>query len=61
MPRDIIMKLIAGKVEDSHSTSLHVLAVMSGLEGLWLRDPEQFDLVDEWDRAAARIFGPAQH
>ena len=48
--------MIAGKIEDSHSISLHVVAVMSGLESLWLRDPAGFDLIGEWDKAAARIF-----
>ena len=54
--QDTVQGMIAGKIEDSHSISLHVVAVMSGLESLWLRDPAGFDLIGEWDKAAARIF-----
>ena len=58
--QEIVMALIDGKVKNSRSTSLHIIAVMNGLESLWLRDPKGFNLVEEWSRAAERIFGLAE-
>jgi AcrR family transcriptional regulator len=37
------------------STARQVMAVMTGLEQQWLREDLQFNLVEEWDKAADRL------
>jgi hypothetical protein len=37
------------------SMARQLLALMSGLEEQWLRDPDSMDLVQEWDRAMETI------
>lgn len=37
--------------------ALHIVAMMDGLQIQWLRAPETFDLVREWEVAAELLFG----
>jgi len=39
------------------SLALHIVAMMDGLQIQWLRAPETFDLVREWEVAAELLFG----
>jgi AcrR family transcriptional regulator len=41
--------------DGARSIARQLVATMTGLEEQWLRCPEEIDLVEEWDRAAARI------
>ncbi|SFD40325.1 TetR/AcrR family transcriptional regulator [Streptomyces aidingensis] len=51
-------RAVTGKVPEPLSTARQLLALMGGLEEQWLRDPDAFDLVAEWDRAAGRVLPP---
>ncbi|MFD4510219.1 TetR/AcrR family transcriptional regulator [Streptomyces sp. NPDC058457] len=44
---------------DPESLARQILATMDGLELQWLRDPDNADLVREWEAASALIFGQA--
>ncbi|MGY2081835.1 TetR/AcrR family transcriptional regulator [Modestobacter sp. SYSU DS0657] len=48
-------RLVTGHVGHPGSTARQLLAVMGGLEEQWLRTPDEVDLVQEWDRAVARL------
>jgi AcrR family transcriptional regulator len=52
---DAFTRTVAPHVADPRSTALHLLSMMRGLEQEWLRTDLGFDLVVEWDRAAARL------
>jgi AcrR family transcriptional regulator len=51
-------RMLDGTVEDPASTARQLLALMGGLEEQWLRTPDAFDLVAEWDRAIAALLEP---
>jgi AcrR family transcriptional regulator len=53
-------RMLTGKVADPRSTARQLLALMGGLEEQWLRTPDAFDPVSEWDRAVAKLVGPAR-
>ncbi|MFI6565542.1 TetR/AcrR family transcriptional regulator [Streptomyces sp. NPDC050534] len=40
-----------------HSLARHIVAMMDGLQIQWLRAPQTFDLVREWEIAAEVLFG----
>jgi len=46
----------AGLAPDPLSLARQVVAMMDGLQILWLRSPETTDLVAEWQAAAAKLF-----
>lgn len=48
-------RMVATKVPDPTSTARQLLALMGGLEEQWLRAPDAFDLVAEWDRAVVKV------
>jgi AcrR family transcriptional regulator len=48
--------LAAGHAPDPESLARQIVAMMDGLQILWLRDPETTDLVTEWQAAAAKLF-----
>lgn len=50
-----VTRLFAGKVPNPHATAVQTLALMLGLEMLWLASPELIDLVGEWDAAFAKL------
>lgn len=45
-----------GKVANPQSTARQVLSAMTGLENIWLEQGMAFDLVEEWDRMAEKLF-----
>lgn len=47
--------LVAPFVAEPESTALHIIATFDGLQQEWLRAAQQFDLVEEIDRAIKRI------
>jgi hypothetical protein len=49
--------LTGGHVPDPAAASIHVLAVMDGLQLQWLRDLEGFDLLGHWQLMADAILG----
>lgn len=53
--RDIFTETLAPHAASPRSVALHLLASMKGLEQEWLRTPDAFDLLAEWDKVAARI------
>lgn len=57
MATNALSYAFSGKVSDPVSLARHVLASMTGLENLWLEQNMEFDLVEEWDRLAEKIFG----
>ncbi|MGY1845374.1 TetR/AcrR family transcriptional regulator [Modestobacter sp. SYSU DS0875] len=50
-----LTRLVTGHVGHPGSTARQLLAVMGGLEEQWLRTPAEVDLVQEWERAVARL------
>lgn len=48
--------MVTDRVPDPESLGRQVMAVMDGLQILWLRDPDGTDLVAEWLAAAGRLF-----
>ncbi|MBW8755311.1 MAG: TetR/AcrR family transcriptional regulator [Sphingomonadales bacterium] len=56
---EMFERLVAPHVAEPQSTARQLLALMGGLEELWLRDLERFDLVAEWDLAIAALMRPA--
>jgi len=48
--------LAGDRVPDPQSLASEVVAMMDGLQILWLRAPETTDLVAEWQAAAAKLF-----
>ncbi len=42
-------------VGEPRATARQLLALMAGLKEQWLRFPDEFDLVTEWDRAAIKL------
>lgn len=42
--------------DDAHRLARRIVAVMDGLQLVWLRDPAAVDLVAEWEAAAAVLF-----
>jgi AcrR family transcriptional regulator len=53
-----IERVLTGHVPDPAVTAVQVLAAMDGLQLQWLRDPDRFDLLDQWRRLADKILGP---
>lgn len=53
---DLFEQMIAPHAPAPRSKARLAVALMSGLELQWLRDDMGFDLVAEWDRAAAALF-----
>jgi hypothetical protein len=47
--------MVAPHVADPHSTARHIYALMDGLVLRWLRADQAFNIVREWDRAAAML------
>jgi AcrR family transcriptional regulator len=52
---DVLTRAFAGKLANPASIARQLLATMSGLEDLWLESHMAFDLVEETDRAIAKI------
>lgn len=50
-----LLAQIGDQVAHPQSSALQLLAVMAGLEDLWLRNPDEIDFVAEWDRAVSAI------
>lgn len=48
--------LAEGHAPDPRALAGQVVALMDGLQILWLREPETIDLVTAWDTAADRLF-----
>jgi AcrR family transcriptional regulator len=48
-------EIIELHVADPQRTARQIYALMDGLEQLWLRSRQAFDLVAEWDRAVAML------
>ena len=53
--RATIADMIANHVPDPAATARQLTATMHGLEVQWLREDCGFDLVEEWDAAAAKL------
>lgn len=53
---DAFTQLLTPHVAQPRSVARQVAAIMMGLEQQWLRADQGFDLVAEWDRAAANLF-----
>lgn len=53
--RAIIGDIVAAHVPDAVATARQLTATMHGLETQWLREECGFDLVGEWDKAAAKL------
>ena len=49
------IEMLAPHVENPISAARQFMALMGGLERQWLRSGQSFDLVAEWDSAAARL------
>jgi AcrR family transcriptional regulator len=47
-----------GGTDEPRSVARQLVATMAGLEEQWLRFPDEFELVAEWDRAMAKILRP---
>ncbi|HEX7820580.1 MAG TPA: TetR/AcrR family transcriptional regulator [Sphingobium sp.] len=52
---EMFRQMVAGHVADAFSTARQIEALMNGLEAQWLRQDCRFNLVAEWDKAAALI------
>jgi AcrR family transcriptional regulator len=52
---DAFTQMVAPHVPQPRSAARLILAVIDGLEQQWLREGQAFDLVAEWDRAAAAL------
>ncbi|MET0363087.1 MAG: TetR family transcriptional regulator [Sphingobium sp.] len=52
---EIFRQMVTGHVPDPLSTARQIEAMMNGLEQQWLRQDCQYDLLGEWDKAAAMI------
>jgi AcrR family transcriptional regulator len=48
-------KVIAPHVGQPHETARQLTALMGGLELLWLREEQGFDLAEQWTVAAAKL------
>ena len=49
--------ILTGKVPHPRVTATQVIALMLGLEFLWLGNPEMIDFVDQWDQGIEKILG----
>ncbi len=47
--------MLNGKVEDPRIAAAAVMALMLGLEALWLGNPEMIDFVAQWDHGIEKI------
>ena len=56
---EIFSKLVEPHVADPVSTVRQLLSLMTGLEEQWLRTRSGFDIVAEWDKAAALLLPSA--
>jgi AcrR family transcriptional regulator len=52
---DAFAQIVAPFVADPRATALLLIGLMSGLEQEWLRSDQGFDIVELWDKAAARL------
>ncbi len=52
-----IAHLLTGKVPDPQAVAAQMMALMVGLEMLWLGNPDLFDLVAQWDEGIERLLG----
>ena len=50
-----VTQMFTGKMPNPHAAATQALALMLGLEALWLSNPDMFDLVAEWDEGIGRI------
>ena len=49
--------MLTGKVPQPAVTAAQVIALMLGLEILWLASPELLDFVGQWDQGIEKILG----
>ena len=49
--------MLTGKVAHPQITATQVIALMLGLEALWLGNPELIDFVGQWDQGLKKILG----
>ncbi len=49
--------MLTGKVAQPDATAAQVIALMLGLEALWLGNPEVIDFVAQWDLGIEKILG----
>jgi AcrR family transcriptional regulator len=47
--------LFTGKVPQPEATAVQVVALLLGLETLWLDNPDTINLVDHWDQVIAKL------
>lgn len=55
MSIEMLYRLFSPFVEDSVSFAHQAFALMGGLEEQWLRNPGDFDLVEQWDRGISSL------
>lgn len=51
----LLAEIVAAHVTDASATAVELSVLMDGLEAHWLRQDCGFDLVEVWDRAAAKL------
>jgi AcrR family transcriptional regulator len=49
--------MFTGKVPSPHVTAAQVIALLLGLETLWLGNPDLIDLVEQWDQGIEKLLG----
>ena len=54
---ETITHMFTGKVPSPQTTAAQVMALMLGLETLWLGNPDLIDLVDLWDQGIEKLLG----
>ena len=52
---DWVARLVKAHVSDSWATARQLIALSDGLTQQWLREDQDFDLIEEWDRAVANF------
>lgn len=52
-----ITHMFTGKVSSPHATAVQALALMLGLETLWLGNPDLIDMVGQWDQGIEKLLG----
>ena len=53
--RDLFKTMLQPHSDNPRSTALQLLSAMKGLEQEWLRTPDAFDLIAEWDALLSKI------
>ena len=51
------IQMLTGKVAHPEVTAAQLIALMLGLEALWLGSPEMIDFVAQWDQGIEKILG----